>query len=998
MAVDARPAQVGRSRDAWSASLRYLASGAAVLDLSVETPERISGWDAIVLTASNRRQASLYEHRLAAARRRGLIAQRTLTLVADDPGGKRIGSGGATLNALRALQAAAGTKDITAWRVLLIHAGGDSRRVPWASVLGKCFIPFPLFADPDRGVPSVLDHQLAVAAPIALHMPQGGLLSLAGDVLPLFDASRMRFPSDAACVVTTPAALDVAERHGVIVAGDQARVVRLLQKQPAEVLEREGALVGGGAALLDTGIYAFAGQTARALTRFACSDPNPVDLLIEKGAGCSLYEQIAAALVPSQYEWLGTQRLGGALLEALRGGELYHHEAPELQFVHFGSTSEVLWHLGHAWGGRLLRNVLAERGSAVAPTALILASSVADGASVGEGSMVYGCRIGRDCRIGRRCAVVDVSARAYAFTLPDNCCMWQVPLAGGTARSVLACCGADDNPKLDMDSGTFCNEHIAAWMKRHGVDVCDLWEQGQERSLWNAKLFVAGDEMLTLRMAQWLLDREECCAATRDAWRDAERISMADIGRELDEDAFEQWEHDVRTGLALEAIRRTASLALERNVGALAGQLGAGAGNSWPAEAIDSVPGAGEREAGGTPRSRLVRIKADIARAAGQSARAGALDADAFRAVQDEVRQSVAPYEPPETGGLAAGSIETVELPVRFDIAGGWSDTPPYCLERPARVLNLAMSLNGECPVGASVETLAEPVWELILADSDQQATVRDGEDLAEQPDLSDPFTLPRTALVLAGFGAGRRITQGVRVRTWARVPRGSGLGTSSILGAALVTALQRICGRPDDTHTVSDLVLTLEQRMTTGGGWQDQVGGLVSGVKCTSSAPVTPIKLQVEPVPLLPGMARELEQRLVIAFTGLERLAKNVLQIVVGRYLSRDNRALDAIGRLVELADEGRGAVALGDLDALGRVMGQAWAVHQELDPHCSNVAVDEIMRRVEDYSVGAKLAGAGGGGFAGVMAKDAEAASRIRHALAEMGNGVAVYDWKLA
>jgi fucokinase len=128
-----------------------------------------------------------------------------------------------------------------------------------------------------------------------------------------------------------------------------------------------------------------------------------------------------------------------------------------------------------------------------------------------------------------------------------------------------------------------------------------------------------------------------------------------------------------------------------------------------------------------------------------------------------------------------------------------------------------------------------------------------------------------------------------------------------------------------------------------------------------------------------------------------VDRLAKNVLQIINRRYLQRDERALSAIERLVELADEGRQAVALGKLEDLGAVLGEAWRVHHQLDPHCSNLEVDAVFRAVEDWSCGGKLAGAGGGGFLGVMAKDEIAADRMRDCLSTMGSGVRVYDWSL-
>jgi fucokinase len=403
------------------------------------------------------------------------------------------------------------------------------------------------------------------------------------------------------------------------------------------------------------------------------------------------------------------------------------------------------------------------------------------------------------------------------------------------------------------------------------------------------------------------------------------------------------------------------------------------------------------------PESRSIQAQADLLWTAGQEEKARTAEEKAFASVQAEVDSAVSGRRAEAVSGITPGKRERVELPVRFDFAGGWSDTPPYCLERPAAVLNCALSLDGGLPIGAEVEALGseeEPVWEIILGSpgeaGEMRTVVRDPAEGADAG-LGDPFLLPRTALAVAGYCSDGSITQGVRVRTWSRVPRGSGVGASSIVGAALVRALERLAGRAGDDSSVNELVLILEQRMTTGGGWQDQVGGLVPGVKYVSSAPLVPMRLHVERVPLLDEISRELHARFVLAFTGQERLAKNVLQMVVKRYLQRDAVALESLSQLVDLAGEGRRSLARGDLDGLGAVMDKAWRAHQRLDPHCSNPRVDEVFRAVEDLSVGGKLAGAGGGGFIGIMAKDADAAHRMREILSSFGRGVRVHDWRI-
>jgi len=300
--------------------------------------------------------------------------------------------------------------------------------------------------------------------------------------------------------------------------------------------------------------------------------------------------------------------------------------------------------------------------------------------------------------------------------------------------------------------------------------------------------------------------------------------------------------------------------------------------------------------------------------------------------------------------------------------------------------------------VRVEAETLPDPVWELENEDLRARARVSSAEAVSvAAPDFGDPFLLARTALRIAGFGGPQGITQGVRLRTRVEVPKGSGLGASSILGAAVLRALARLAGAPDDVYTISDQVLVLEQHMRTGGGWQDQIGGLAPGVKCIRTRPVRPLRMEIAPVPLTPETRRALQERLVLAFTGQQRLARNILQIVVERYLRRESRTLEAIRRLVDLADEGRAALAMGEVNDLGRVLREAWGVLQQLTPECSNPRLDRLFREIEPWSLGGKLAGAGGGGFMGVLARDEEAAERIRERLTALDPAIHVYPWSL-
>lgn len=127
-------------------------------------------------------------------------------------------------------------------------------------------------------------------------------------------------------------------------------------------------------------------------------------------------------------------------------------------------------------------------------------------------------------------------------------------------------------------------------------------------------------------------------------------------------------------------------------------------------------------------------------------------------------------------------------------------------------------------------------------------------------------------------------------------------------------------------------------------------------------------------------------------------RLAHQVLHKVVTRYLRRDNLLVSSIKRLTELAKLAREALMNCDIDALGDIMLEAWRLHQELDPFCSNEFVDKLFAFSDRYCCGYKLVGAGGGGFALLLAKSAESAEELRRSLANSSDfDVKVYGWKI-
>jgi fucokinase len=122
----------------------------------------------------------------------------------------------------------------------------------------------------------------------------------------------------------------------------------------------------------------------------------------------------------------------------------------------------------------------------------------------------------------------------------------------------------------------------------------------------------------------------------------------------------------------------------------------------------------------------------------------------------------------------------------------------------------------------------------------------------------------------------------GFEIHAWSYLPHGSGMGTSSILAGAVCAAIWKITSRNYDNQELLHLVVELEQMLTTGGGWQDQVGGLIPGVKITTSPPGTAIKVFPKVLDVSDETLQKVTTNMALIYTGKTRLAKDLLQVLL--------------------------------------------------------------------------------------------------------------------
>ena len=296
-------------------------------------------------------------------------------------------------------------------------------------------------------------------------------------------------------------------------------------------------------------------------------------------------------------------------------------------------------------------------------------------------------------------------------------------------------------------------------------------------------------------------------------------------------------------------------------------------------------------------------------------------------------------------------------------------------------------------PIESEIRRIDEPVIRCFADRHSAMAEYRNAQQLLEACGPGSVFSIPRAALQLHGVPVkGQSLEQtltdlggGLEIRCQVKLPIGSGLGTSSILAATLIRALAIMSGRELDNQALSEAVMQLEQLMTTGGGWQDQAGGIFPGAKLLITGPGPRQRIRVQPVVWSDERQAEFCQHLVLYNTGIQRMAKDLLRQVVVRYLARETATIQVLHSIKTLAMEMSYAMAEGDWRHLGELLDRHWQLNQVLDPNTANAPINAILDRARPYIYGAKLAGAGGGGFLMLVARDPEAAVALRTAVSQ-------------
>lgn len=894
-----------------------------------------------------------------------------------DPIGAKLGSGGGTTWLLDACHRSWSAESSFAdWlakeKRILLHAGGQSRRLPGYAPSGKILTPIPIFrwAKGQRLKQNLLSLQLPLyerimqKAPASLHT-----LIASGDVYIRSSQPLQAIPEADVVCYGLWADPNLAKNHGVFMASRQSpdKLDFMLQKPSVEQM---AGLMQTHLFLMDIGIWLLSDRAVELLMKRSKDTDGKLKYYdLYSDFGCALGEH--PTLVDEELKQLSVAVL------PLPGGEFYHYGTSRELISSTVAVQNLV---------RDQREIIQRR--VKAHPAMFVQNALVDIKLHAENSEVWieNSHIPSTWKLAHQHIITGVPRNNWRLTLPAGLCLDIVPM--GENDYVARPYGFNDAFKGELKerSVTFLQQPFADWAEAHGLTTEEI--EGNH-DLQAARLFPICESVEELGLlVAWMTGNGETTPEGAALWRKARKISADEISAYAN---LRRLSHQRSTFRAENwpqlAKNHEKSVFYQVNLEDAA--LEFARYHVQEPQLLPETTPLMTRIHDYAFRAHLHNLKNKTSKPEEEKA---------FALLREGLTETVLANRQQPRRDVYADQIVWGRSPVRIDLAGGWTDTPPFCLSEGGNVVNIAIELNGQPPLQAYVKPCKE--YKVILRSIDLGASevVNTYEELADFAKVGSPFSIPKAALVLAGFQPGfsaevyssleqqlQHFGSGIEVTLLSAVPAGSGLGTSSILASTVLGAVSDFCGLAWDKNEICRRTLVLEQLLTTGGGWQDQYGGVLQGVKLLQ----TPSGFNQNPlVRWLPDFLftnPEHQKCHLLYYTGITRTAKGILAEIVRRMFLNETKQLQLLGEMKAHALDLYDAIQRGNFQEMGRLVGVTWEQNKLLDSGTNPEAVEAIIDQIKDYCTGYKLPGAGGGGYLYMIAKDPEAAARIRMILQE-------------
>ena len=853
-------------------------------------------------------------------------------LCTSDPIGHRIGSGGGTTWLLEQCRCEG--------KKIIIHAGGESRRLPSYSTSGKILTPIPVFRwKKGQSISqNLLSLQLPLYESIMEKAPHNvNTLIASGDVFIRTDEQLQDVPEADVICYGVWVDSSIAHNHGVFASRrDNTNELDFMLQKPS--LERISELSKTHVYMMDIGLWLLSDRAIEVLKRHSKDEDGNLryyDLYSDFGRALGKNPEIIDEEINS---------LTVKIIQ-LEGGEFYH----------YGTSRELLS------STLSVQNIVNDQNKIfhykVKPhPAIFTQNCLTEITFTSDNSDVWieNSHVNKRWTISSRNIITGVPRNDWALSLKPGDCIDIIPI--GEDKYVA-------RPYDFHDSFKYVKVKEGDPFKANVFPITD------DISLLGEIV----DDMLNGRVS---------------AHDGIEYISAEDIlGKANLRRLFAQRESYMRENLPMMERNHEKSVFYNLNLDDIA----------------EKYTRFGIEEPGRLPDDEdiIKRIHNSSLRARIKQYRGVdfvADEAEAFRLLQEGLTSAALHGLQMPRCDVYSDQIVWSRSPVRIDLGGGWTDTPPYCLMEGGAVVNIAIELNGQQPIQVYIKPTKETHIVLRSIDLGAMEVLHTFDDIRDFKKVGSPFSIPKAALALSGFVPQfcrerygsleqqlRAFGGGMEITLLSAIPAGSGLGTSSVLSATVLAAISDFCHLGWDKTTICNKTLILEQLLTTGGGWQDQYGGICHGLKLLET------KAGFDQTPLIRWLpdtiftSDEHHKCHLLYYTGITRTAKNILSEIVRKMFLNATEHLALLDEMKAHAHTLFDTIQQNDFQAYGKMIQTTWNQNKRLDSGTNPDSVEEILRKIDDYCLGYKLPGAGGGGFIYMIAKDDTAAAQIKKILTQ-------------
>jgi D-glycero-alpha-D-manno-heptose-7-phosphate kinase len=302
--------------------------------------------------------------------------------------------------------------------------------------------------------------------------------------------------------------------------------------------------------------------------------------------------------------------------------------------------------------------------------------------------------------------------------------------------------------------------------------------------------------------------------------------------------------------------------------------------------------------------------------------------------------------------------------PLRISLGGGGTDLPSYFKKHSGFLIAAAIDRY----VYITLHQTFQSGLILKYSKMEHVATV----DQVQHP-------IAREALRLAGIDDPH-----LEITSMADIPAGTGLGSSGSFTTALLKALHAFKRNLVHPQALAEQACSIEiDKLAEPVGKQDQYIAAYGGLTCFQFLPNGSV--EASPLKIDPETQYNLEDNLLLFFTGYSRAASTILKEQDTRSRQSDQEMTDNLHFVKELGYQTKESLETGDLPRFGQIMNTHWERKKQRSGQMSNPDIDRWYRlAMENGALGGKLIGAGGGGFLMFYAADK---TRLRRVLTREG-----------